>query len=375
MTEIRNLVRSALGFDRPVKEDMPPHRKLYVLVAVASGKEEQWRAGTAVKAECETICPSSGDVVELALSVPPENWTTALEDAGSSWVVVSCPWPTSEEHWAPHGAALRRLSVALMCARTRSNLRCFLALQSGHDPQSPHGGRRLRDELLEAFPLPQTDGAVVPTVARVLIRPDRFVAFCTRNGDTSLSTLRIDDFSRRASAVAIRSDAAEAGVTGDLADYQEQVFNSDPAILTVRYDARRFGRDGSAFVAVVQDAIKWNTAAHTFDLADSLCGGPQLVATTRAVLHTNRYLRTLVLSCCSITDDAAVEFAEIIARAPYITHLDLSRNPGIGSDGIACLGQALGNSTVSALKHLDVSNNNSLCTKQTKKTGRGGPAS
>jgi hypothetical protein len=154
-------------------------------------------------------------------------------------------------------------------------------------------------------------------------------------------------------------DDGQEVAAGDLAAYQERVFNSDKDIDEVRYDPKAFG-SGEAFVKVISDALKWNVHARVFDLANSSCGGLPLLRALTSILHTNRYLRTLVLDQCSITDAAGVDLARRLATSEFIQDVSLARNPGIGSDTLCCLGASLGASTATKLQRLCLDGNNSL---------------
>jgi hypothetical protein len=358
--------RDVLHFAAGVSVDeLPPHRRLYL---VATSSLLPWRP--LLQKWCEECCGASCAAVKVEpltsdAFATPEASVRLFKALGSAWVLIQhqaaklSAAMTSDEQ-----RNLRNVSLGLMCGAVKSASRCLLVVEVP-EAVSALGDTQFLRELTDGFaPPPSLQVGVLPTIARALLYAGEGNALLVLRHDEATAALRP---LRSAGARPVTSAGDEPVPTeGDLATYQERVFNSDPDIRAVRYDYRTCRTDGAMFVRTIQDAVKWNVVAHTLDLRESKCTGPVLVRALRAVLHTNRYLRSLDLDCCSIDDPSGVELARVLADAPHITSVALSRNPGLANDAIVALGLALSTSTATRLHTLDMSLNNSIYTERTR---------
>lgn len=114
-------------------------------------------------------------------------------------------------------------------------------------------------------------------------------------------------------------------------------------------------RIDGAGLALLAEALKYNSTLETLDLSNNPCCGPlsEGIAALRTAFTVNTSLKRLFLADTGLTTDGAISLAEFLPESKSLLHLDLTSNPNIDTAGILAISVGLKANTL--IRCLDVS--------------------
>ena len=100
--------------------------------------------------------------------------------------------------------------------------------------------------------------------------------------------------------------------------------------------------DGSG-LALLAEALKYNSTLETLDLSNNPCCGAQSegIAALRTAFTVNTSLKRLFLADTNLTTDGAISLAEFLPETKSLLHLDLTNNPAMDTAGILAISVGL----------------------------------
>ena len=176
-------LRRLLGFDGFDAEDMPPHRRLYCLVAA-----NQAAAAASLQTLAEDCCGAStrSKVIDCASAPNADSiaqWNDTMRWNGAGWMGISVTAKKLVEDSVTLGNALRAASIAQLCGSRNSAARCFVVVNldtKEADLDTTTVTRLIR----RAAPRTTIDEGLFPAVCRTLLwgsQPSLTVLRATRD--------------------------------------------------------------------------------------------------------------------------------------------------------------------------------------------------
>ncbi|WFD30595.1 hypothetical protein MSPP1_001616 [Malassezia sp. CBS 17886] len=112
-------------------------------------------------------------------------------------------------------------------------------------------------------------------------------------------------------------------------------------------------------LALLGDALRYNTSLETLDMSHNPCAGPDIagVHSLRVALAVHPRLKRVFLPGTCLVPEAAVALAECLPDVSQLVHLDVVRNP-IGIVGLMALAEGIQRSVPIRCLDVDVKTNN-----------------